>query len=138
MFSLHIVYHCKPLLESPRKLKEKISIRCQWELFTAFHHTLFFTLPALKTGLICGQQSTYTRSTLCIEHCFTDFKFKPLIYIYIYIYIFKPVFVKSCEVKYNVLCKKSSKKVLFELQPVLCCPQIRPVQLYPLSSSAFW
>ena len=22
----------------------------------------------------------YTRSTLCIEHCFTDFKFKPLIY----------------------------------------------------------
>ena len=27
---------------------------------------------------------TYTRSTLCIEHCFTDFKFKPLIYIYIY------------------------------------------------------
>ena len=45
----------------------------------------------------------------------------------IYIYLFKPLFVKSCEIKYNVLCKNSSKKVLFELQPVVCCPQIRPV-----------
>ena len=53
-------------------------------------------------------------------------KFKK-IYIYIYRYICKPLFVKSCEIKYNVLCKNSSKKVLFELQPVVCCPQIRPV-----------
>lgn len=54
MFSLHIVYHCKPLLESPRKLKEKISIHCQWELFTAFHPCttlLFSPLQLLRQDL---------------------------------------------------------------------------------------
>ena len=30
------------------------------------------------TTLFSSVNHTYTRSTLCIEHCFTDFKFKPL------------------------------------------------------------
>ena len=33
----------------------------------------------LCSYLFSSVNHTYTRSTLCIEHCFTDFKFKPLI-----------------------------------------------------------
>ena len=65
--------------------------------FPPTHHTLFFTLPALKTGLICGQQTTgcnsnktfleeFVQSTLyLISQDFT----KRGLNIYTYIHIYK-------------------------------------------------
>lgn len=102
MFSLHIVYHCKPLLESPRKLKEKISIRCQWESFTAFHpHTTLFFSPfqLLRQVLsvdnrlqVAIQTKPFWKSfAKYIVFNFTGFYKKRFTYIpvYIYIYFFK-------------------------------------------------
>ena len=49
----------------------------------------------LCSYLFSSVNHTYTRSTLCIEHCFTDFKFKPLMEEDSYYYAARPSLVWS-------------------------------------------